>query len=297
MKQKSKILVRSSKFGQMKANILSVEGKKLKEIELPNCFSQEIREDIIAKVLEAKKIKQPYAPLLVAGKQYSASGKIKHRRHVWKTHYGRGVSRIPRKIMSRRGSQFNWIGATVPFAVGGRRTHPPKVISMLNRKKINKKEMKIALMSAISATANEKEMKKKYERLKDKKIEMKNLPFIVESKIISLKTKNLLESLKKIFGKDLFDIALKKKKVRSGKGKLRGRKYKSNAGMLLVTGKNEKMETKLLDISNINHLNVTDLAKGKQGRLVIYTEQAIKDLKEKFEGLPSKLGHSGEKFK
>jgi len=56
----------------MKSNVLSIEGKKLKEIELPNCFSQEIREDIIAKVLEAKKIKQPYAPLLVAGQQYSA---------------------------------------------------------------------------------------------------------------------------------------------------------------------------------------------------------------------------------
>lgn len=266
----------------MKANILSIEGKKLKEIELPNCFSQEIREDIIAKVLEAKKIKQPYAPLLVAGKQYSASGKIKHRRHVWKTHYGRGVSRIPRKIMSRRGSQFNWVGATVPFAVGGRRTHPPKVISMLNRKKINKKEMTIALTSAISATANEKEMKKRYERLKDKKIEIKNLPFIVESKIVSLKTKDFPEILKKIFGKDLFDLALKKKKVRSGKGKLRGRKYKSNAGMLLVTGKNEKMKTKLFEISSTNNLNVTDLAKGKQGRLVIYTEQAIKDLGEKF---------------
>ena len=281
----------------MKANILSVEGKKLKEIELPNCFSQEIREDMIAKVLEAKKIKQPYAPLLVAGQQYSASGKIKHRRHVWKTHYGRGISRIPRKIMSRRGSQFNWIGATVPFAVGGRRAHPPKVISMLNRKKINKKEMIIALMSAISATANENEMKKKYERLKDKKIDAKNLPFIVESKIVSLKTKDLLKSLKEIFGRDLFDIALKKKSVRSGKGKLRGRKYKSNAGMLIVTGKKEKMETKLFDISNTNNLNVTDLAKGKQGRLVIYTEQAIKDLGEKFDGRTSKRGHSGEKFK
>ena len=140
-------------------------------------------------------------------------------------------------------------------------------------------------------------MKKKYERLKDKKIDAKNLPFIVESKIVSLKTKDLLKSLKEIFGRDLFDIALKKKSVRSGKGKLRGRKYKSNAGMLIVTGKKEKMETRLFDISNTNNLNVTDLAKGKQGRLVIYTEQAIKDLGEKFDGRTSKRGHSGEKFK
>ena len=266
----------------MKGNVLSINGKKLKEIQLPTCFSGKIREDIVSKALEIKKIKQPYAPLLVAGKQYSASGKIKHRRHVWKTHYGRGIARIPRKIMSRKGSQFNWVGATVPFAVGGRRTHPPKIISMLNRKKINKKEMEVALISAISATANEKEIKKKYGKLNDEKIEIKNLPFIVESEIISLKTKELLESLKKIFDKNLFDIIIKKKKIRSGKGKLRGRKHKSNAGMLLVTSKNEKIKTKLFDISNINNLNITDLAKGGQGRLVVYTEQAIMDLKEKF---------------
>lgn len=269
-------------MSQNKGYTLSIEGKKLKEIELPSCFSYRIREDIIVKVLEAQKINQPYAPSIVAGKQYSASGKISHRRHVWKTHYGKGISRIPRKIMSRRGSQFIWVGATVPQAIGGRRTHPPKVISMINRKKINKKEMLIALMSSISATANKEEIKKKYERLEDEGIEIKNLPFIVESKIISLKAKELLESLKKIFGEKLFDLALKKRKVRSGKGKLRGRKYKSTAGMLLVVGEKEKIKTNLFEFANAENLNVTSLSKGRQGRLVLYTEQAIKDLGEKF---------------
>jgi len=35
----------------------------------------------------------------------------------------------------------------------------------------------------------------------------------------------------------LLNIDLQKKSVRAGKGKLRGRKYKSNAGLLLVVGK------------------------------------------------------------
>ena len=201
----------------MKANILSIDGKKLKDINLPSCFSQEIRKDIIAKVLETGKNKQPYAPSLVAGKQHSASGKIVHRRHVWKSGYGRGISRIPRKIMTRKGSQFNWVGAEISSTTGGRRAHPPKIISMINTKKINKKELKIALISAISATANEKEVSQKYERLKGKKIE--NLPLIVESKLISLKTKELISSLKKILGKRLFELALRKKSVRSGKGR------------------------------------------------------------------------------
>jgi len=263
----------------MKIAILDINGKKKKEIELPGCFSREIREDIVTKVLEAKKNKQPYAPSLVAGKQHSASGKIRHRRHVWKTHYGHGIARIPRKVISRRGNRFNWIGAEISSTVGGRRAHPPKVLSMINTRKINKKELKIALISAISATADEKEVTKKYMRLKDKKI--KNLPLIVESKLISLKIKELISSLKKILGKELFELALKKKTVRSGKGKFRGRKYKSNAGLLLITGKDEKLKTNAFEVINTRNLSITDIAKGGLGRLTLYTEQAIKELEER----------------
>lgn len=263
----------------MKANLLDINGKKMKEITLPTCFSSEIREDLILKVLEAKKRKQPYAPSAVAGNQHSASGKIKHRRHVWKTHYGKGISRIPRKTMTKKGSQFIWVGATIPSVRGGRRAHPPKVLSMINTKKINKKELKLALISALSATANEKEINNKYSKLE--KLELKNLPFIVESKITSLKTKELIESLKKILGKELFEVALKNKQIRNGRGKSRGRKYKTNAGLLIVTGKDEKLKTKTLDASNTDSLSIVDLAKGKQGRLTIYTEKAIKDLGEK----------------
>ncbi len=263
----------------MKAKILDINGKEKESIDLPKFFSQEIREDLIEKVLEAKKSKQPYAPSPVAGKQHSARGKLVHRRHVWKSQYGRGMSRVPRKILSRRGSQFNWEGAEVPQAKGGMRAHPPKILSMINKRKINKKELKIALASALSATANEKEITKKYESLKDEKI--KNLPIIVEEKLLTLKTKELLSSLKKILGEQLFEIALKKKKIRAGKGKLRGRKYKSNAGMLLVTGKNEKLKISAFDIVSTGNLSIMDLARGGAGRLTIYTEKAIKELKEK----------------
>ena len=83
----------------MKAKILDINGKEKSNIDLPKCFSEKVREDIVAKVLEAKKSQQPYAPSPVAGKQSSARGKIKHLRHVWKSGYGRGKSRIPRKIV------------------------------------------------------------------------------------------------------------------------------------------------------------------------------------------------------
>ena len=280
-----------------KTQILNIDGKKLKEINLPKCFSAEIRKDIVAKVLEVKKIQQPYAPSPVAGNQHSASGKIKHRRHVWKTHYGQGISRIPRKSVSRRGDRFNWIGAVVPFARGGRRAHPPKILSMINTKSINKKELKIALMSAISATANGKEIANRYASLKNKKVG--NVPFVVEAKLVSLKTKELISSLKKILGKDLFELALQKKSVRAGKGKLRGRKYKSTAGLLLVVGKDETLKTSAFDVVDVKNLGVRDLAKGGVGRITIYTEGAINELAlKKFKASNAEASSSkGKKLK
>jgi large subunit ribosomal protein L4e len=258
----------------MKTKISTIGGKIKEEINLPKCFNAPIREDIVQKFLETKKNQQPYGPNPLAG-NYSASGKINHRRHVWKSQYGRGISRIPRKIFSRRGSQFNWEGADIPSTRGGRRAHPPKAISRINTKKMNKKEIKIAFESALSATADKKLVEKRYERIK--KID-KDIPFIIDSKIIKLKTKELLKNLESILGKTLFDIAKKEKKIRAGIGKLRGRKYKKSAGVLIVIGENEKLKTKIFDVENAKTLSVSDLAKGGLGRLVIYTEDAIKYL-------------------
>src|SRR3989344_1108430 len=262
----------------MKANFFDAEGKKIKSIELPECFSQPVREDIVSRFLETKKNKQPYAPSLIAGKQSAARGKIVHRRHVWKTKYGKSLSRTPRKIFSRRGEQFNWEGAEVPNARGGMRAHPPKILSMLKIKRINKKEAKIALISALSATASSEIVRKKYSSLKGEKIEV---PAVVDEKLLTLKTKNLLLTLKKILGEKVFDIAVKKKTIRAGKGKMRGRKHRKNAGMLLVMGKGEKIKTNAFDAKGADKLSILDLADGGTGRIVVYTEKAVKDLNER----------------
>lgn len=268
----------------MKAKIINIEGKKTGEIELPGIFSEKIREDIVAKVLEAKKTKQPYGPSPIAGRQHSAAGKIVHRRHVWRSGYGRGMSRVPRKIFSQKGSSFNWAGAEIPFARGGRRAHPPKSLFMVNTKKINKKEAQIALASAFSATASKKHLFSKYKDLKEalKEKEIPELPVVVESKLASLKSIKELElSLKKILGKNLFGIVSKKKKTRSGKGKFRGRRHKTSAGILIVMGSNEELKTKNFEIKRISNLSIDNLAGGGLGRLVIYTEKAINELKER----------------
>ena len=263
----------------MKSAVYDLTGKEKEKIDLPKCFSGSIREDIVFKCLEAAKTKQPYGPAKDAGQKASASGKLKHHRGVWKSQYKRGMSRIPRKIMLRRGSQFQFVGATSPNTVGGRRTHPPKPMSMINTLRINKKELKLAMISALSATATPKVIALKYSSLEDKDVKA---PIVLESKVDKIKTKKLLEAIKKIVGDKMFNVAVKKRSIRAGIGTLRGRKYKSTAGMLLVVGKDEKVKTSSFEVKPVSELSVTDLANGGLGRITVYTEKAIKEIGEKY---------------
>jgi large subunit ribosomal protein L4e len=263
----------------MKSNVFDTSGKKVKQIDVPKCFSAKVREDLISKIIEAKKTNQPYAPSPVAGKQHSASGIIVRRRHVWKSGYGKGMSRVPRKQMLRRGTQFQQVGAEVPSTRGGRRAHPPKVVSMINTKRINKKEMKLGLISALSATANPHIVAKKYERLNNQKIE--SLPFIVEKNVIEMKTKDFLSCLKNILGEKVFEVSIRTKEIRSGRGKRRGRKYKTNAGLLVVVGDGETLKSGAFEVKQAKSLSINDLARGGAGRITVYTEKSIGELGEK----------------
>lgn len=251
----------------MKATLYTSKGEKKSEIELPEVFSSAVREDIAQKYFEVAKERQPYAPYEEAGRRHSASGRIRHIRHKWRSAYGRGISRAPRKTMWRRGTQFYWVGAEVSGARGGRRAIPPR----LNRriKKINKNEIQIALSSAFAATADKNLILKRYSSLK----EIQHIPAVIES--LPGKTKELLSSLENIF-KNAQEIIAKNKVVRAGKGKSRGRKYKSNAGILIITGNSENAKFKGLDIKQLNEIKISDLY--PLGRLALYTKKAIDEM-------------------
>ncbi|MEM4152923.1 MAG: 50S ribosomal protein L4 [Candidatus Pacearchaeota archaeon] len=257
----------------MKAQVLNIEGKKIKEIELPKCFEEEIRPDLIYKVFWTiqKRQQQPYGSYILAGKEVAASGKQRHRRRKWKTLYGKGISRIPRKTLSHRGEQFYWIGAFIPGTVGGREAHPPKPIK--RKIKINKKEKQKALFSAIAASSIKDIIEKKYPKIKLKT----ELPVVISSEVIDRKAKEIINLFENLFG-----IKLKKnKKIRAGKGKKRGRKYKGSNKVLLVISKDEKVRIKKygVDVVKTNQLNILNMAPGGiPGRLVVWTEKAINEL-------------------
>ncbi len=257
-----------------KLQILDKEGNKAKEI-ITELFEEPIREDIIFKVIEAEKTRQPYAPKQYAGMNRSASGNVMHTRHDWKTDRGKGMSRFPKKKMWRRGTQFSWVGAIIPSVKGGRRAHPPRVER--KEKKINKKELRKALLSALSYTSSIENIRKKYTSIKEKKFEIK-LPLVVEESIINMKMKEFLKFMEKILG-ELYSVAIQKKSTRAGIGKLRGRKYKKNAGALLVIARNENAKIKGMQVVKANEIKVADLAECG-ARITIFTEKAIKELEE-----------------
>ena len=260
----------------MKAKFYDKNGKSKGDINLPKCFNGRIRADILLKVFETQKgsFTQAYGAKEGAGAQYSASGISKKKRHDWKATYGKGISRIPRKIMSRHGASFNWVGATVSNARGGRRPHAPRAGKNLF-KKVNKKELLIALKSALIGTFDARALEKKFVR-------NMNVGGLFGKEILNVKTKDFLKAMKSVFG-DSFDSVMRKKSIRAGIGKMRGRKYKSNAGMLFVVGNEEIMKRKGIEVARVDDLTVKDLApNGVAGRLVCYTEKAIEEIGGKF---------------
>ncbi|WP_420709517.1 50S ribosomal protein L4 [Candidatus Methanoliparum sp. LAM-1] len=250
----------------MNINILSIDGSIKETVDLPDIFNEPYRPDLIKKAvlsLQSRRY-QPHGVKPYAGYDTSAES--------WGV--GRGVSRIPRIKNGRR-------AARSPGAVGGRRAHPPKVDKIFEEK-MNKKEMKKALKSAIAATANIDLVVSRGHRIGDLA-----LPLVIERKIEEIdKTKHLEDVLKKIGVYTDIERA-KDIKIRSGRGKMRGRRYKGKKSILFVVKEDKGLGYAArnlvgADFSTVNGLNVELLAPGTDaGRLVVWSEAAISSLKER----------------
>src|SRR3989338_6156532 len=137
----------------MKLPIIDTKSKKLGEQDLPQQFSEAFRPDLIHRAVQAlqSSARQSYGNHPEAGKR--SSSKTSKRRRKYRGTYGFGISRVNRKILSRRGTRFSWVGAFSAQTRGGRRAHPPKSDKDFSLK-INKKENQKAIRSAIAASFN-----------------------------------------------------------------------------------------------------------------------------------------------
>ncbi|MFH1399375.1 MAG: 50S ribosomal protein L4 [Candidatus Woesearchaeota archaeon] len=262
----------------MKVTIFDTAKKEVGKVELPLQFKEPVRVDLIRRGVLALQSaqRQAYGASPEAGMRHSAH--ISKRRRDYKTSYGHGISRIARKIHIKRGSRFSWVGAESPQAVGGRRAFPPKAEKVWEQR-INKKERRKAIRSAIAATMD-------IELVAKRNAVPAGFPFVLSKKFEDLdKTKQVDVILRKLgLEKDLDRAS--QKKVRAGKGKGRGRKYKRKKGVLLVVSDDCKLlkaATNLagVDVVDVKHVNVEMLAPGGEpGRLTLWSEAALKLMEE-----------------
>lgn len=258
----------------MKLSIVDSQNKTAGKKELPQQFQEEYRPDLIRRAVQALQslTRQRYGTDPLAGLRHSSS--VSKRRRDYRGCYGFGISRVNRKIHSRRGTRMSWIGAFSPQTVGGRRSHPPKAEKILAQK-MNAKENRKAIRSAMAAVVHREIVEKRGHKVPT------GYPFILDSAFEALnKTTTVEQALSTLgFQEELDRSAVKK--VRAGIGKLRGRRYQRKTGLLIVVSEDCPVIAAARNIPGVDivparALNAELLAPGAlPGRATLWTEKAI----------------------
>ncbi len=249
----------------MKVNIYTLDGGIKGQIELPKAFNYPYRPDLIrmaVRIFQLNRV-QPHGVKEGAGMKVAES---------WGP--GHGIS----KMVPRIGNTSR--GANLPNVRGGRAGHPPTTEKVWKRK-MNKKMRRLAKYSALSMTKNKVMVTKRGHRFNEEL----TLPVVVEDAIENItRIKDAIDTLKKL---GVYDdiIRASEKKIRGGKGKMRGRRYKRKKSILLVVKNKENALRGFgnlpgVDIVTPNELNAEILAPGTHaGRLTIFSKGAIEEIR------------------
>ncbi|MBT4605077.1 50S ribosomal protein L4 [archaeon] len=262
----------------MKVNIVDAMNASKGKLDLPEQFSEEVRSDLIVRLVvsEQSASRQPYGASPEAGLRHSS--KLSKRRRKYRGCYGFGISRVNRKIHTRRGTRFHWVGAFSPQTRGGRRAHAPKTTKKWVQK-INKKEANKAIRSAMAATMDAELVAERGHKIPA------NYPFILDNSFESLsKTKEVKSALDVLgFAEELVRGA--KKTVRAGKGTMRGRRYKKRKSAVVVVSNLDCALAKAarniagVNVVSCDSLTGNILAPGTHvGRAALWTQAAIEKI-------------------
>jgi len=263
----------------MKLAIHDKENKKTGDVELPTQFKESYRPVLIKRAVHAlqSSSRQKYGANPRAGQRHASD--VSKRRRKYRGCYGFGISRVNRKILSRRGTRMFWVGATSPQTVGGRRSHAPKADKIFEHK-INTKENRKAIRSALAATVDKKLVEERGHKLPT------DYPFVISTDFEKLSKTNEVEAAFEKIGLSEELTRSLVKKVRAGIGKLRGRKYRRKKGpLVVVSGDCSLLKSAKnlsgVDVVRVNELNAEVLAPGTlPGRLTLWTEGALDIIKK-----------------
>ena len=256
----------------MKAQVFSIDGSKADEVELPLVFSTPLRTDLLHKAyvnLESH-IFQTQGRYPNAGMDVVAESNSPPTGH----HQAR-VARLRGGGGGRQGQ-----GGGVAMVRGGRQAHPPTTKKVVY-KLLNKKENKLALCSAIAATASAELIKSRGHKID----RLESFPLVVSDDIQSIsKSKDLAKFFDALnLTQDIKRLSMRLKR-RSGKPLLRGRKTKVGKSILIVVRDSKNLSKACgtfpgVDIKPVGSLSVLDLIPGSQPiRLTVFSKGAIEEI-------------------
>jgi large subunit ribosomal protein L4e len=253
-------------MAQKTAEIFDLQGKAKGKINLPNVFSAPLRPDVIKRAvlaIQSNRI-QPQGRDPMAGKKTTAESRGT----------GSATARVPR-IKGGSGR-----AAFAPSTVGGRQPHPPRSEKIIV-KNIPKKEAKLALMSAIAATAEKEVVAKRGHKIQN----VPAFPMVVDNAFEALtKAKEVEDAFATLGISDDITRVRESRNIRAGKGKRRGRRIKQAVGPLIVVVEGKGLVDAAnnipgVQVTTVTNLNTEMLAPGTHpGRLTIWTNGAIEKL-------------------
>lgn len=250
----------------------------LREVRTPQVFSTAIRNDIVQFVHDnlSKNTRQAQGVDPRAGMKHSAES--------WGT--GRAAARIPR--IGGSGTSRSGQGAFGNMCRKGRMSFPLHVWRRWHRK-VNLRQRRHALASALAASSVWGLVNARGHRINN----LPQLPLVLDNQVNQISKTKEAVSLLKAFGlyEDV-ERVMKAKALRPGRGKMRNRRFKKRRGPLVVVDDEAQALIRALrnipgvDVLNVNRLNIRNLAPGGQlGRLLVFTEGALAELKQQFGSL------------
>ncbi len=248
----------------MRATVRDLDGEATGETELPAAFETPARPDLVRRAVLAAQAnrKQAYGTDPNAGLRTPAESPGS----------GRGMAHVPRE---------NGQARRVPQAVKGRRAHPPKAEADRS-KSVNDKERKLATRAAVAATADPEAVRARGHDF-DEDVE---LPLVVSDSFEELvKTREVVDVLEALGVHADVERADEGRSIKAGRGKTRGRKYRTPRSVLFVTGDEPSRAARNLagaDVTTGREVDAEALAPGGvPGRLTLYTEHGLSEVAER----------------
>lgn len=238
---------------------------------MPSVFLSPLRPDLVRFVHTnlAKNRRQAYGVSPNAGYQTSAES--------WGT--GRAVARIPR--VPGGGTHRAGQAAFGNMCRGGGMFSPNKTWRRWHRR-VNVTQRRHAVASAVAATGLPALVMARGHRIDA----VPELPLVVDTKLETLRrTREAVQLLRTLgCGADLDRARESCKKLRAGRGKMRGRKHKGRCGPLVVYAEDRGVERAFrnlpgVELCHVDALNLLQLAPGGcLGRLCLWSAAAFRRL-------------------